>query len=330
MRCRGRHINKFKFRKQHKGTTIGFYVSISSTASMQRYRPPDFKRRKGIVIDGPLSLNDDAEMAHKVVEKGDGALGARPLRADNVTQLLIQRFQKMIRDGVLTQGSRLPSERDLAVHFGVARSSLRQALKVLEIMGILTQKVGDGTYLAKDSSAVLAVPMEFLFLLDDTSVQELSELRLLMEPGLARLAAERATAEDIILLRKSVRDLEASRGNTAKLVAADLLFHRAIFVASKNRAASSVYQTIHRAMAKMILVTSRLVELEHTLSFHKPIMLAIEKRDGQRAARLMSEHLQDATALLSRERLCQKQRQLHSHVIHTHKPVLISKNTRGK
>lgn len=267
-------------------------------------------------------------MAHKVVLKGDGALRAKPFGADNVTQLLIQRFQGMIRDGVLTQGSRLPSERDMAAHFGVARSSLRQALKVLEIMGILTQRVGDGTYLAQDSSAVLAVPMEFLFLLDDTSIRELSELRLLMEPGLARLAAERATADDIASLRQSVRDLETSTSDTAKLVAADLLFHRAIFAASKNRAASSVYQTIHRAMAKMILVTSRLVELEHTLSFHKPIMLAIEKRDGPRAARLMTEHLQDATDLLTREQLRQKQQQLHARVVRTRKPIIVVKNKR--
>ena len=258
------------------------------------------------------------------------SLRPRLSSGDTVTQSLIQRFQEMIRDGVLTQGSRLPSERDLATHFGVARSSLRQALKVLEIMGILTQRVGDGTYLAKDSSAVLAVPMEFLFLLDDTSVQELTELRLLMEPGLARLAAERATAEDITLLRRSVHDLEVSRGDPAKLVAADLLFHRAIFTASKNRAASSVYQTIHRAMAKMILVTSQMVELEHTLSFHKPIMLAIEKRDGERAAKLMAEHLQDATALLTREQARQKQQQLYFHVAQTCKPVLSSKGRRRK
>jgi len=256
-------------------------------------------------------------MSYKLVASGARASRSRPLNQHYVTQLLIERFQEMIRTGVLTQGSRLPSERDLAAHFGVARSSLRQALKVLEVMGILIQRVGDGTYLANDSSGVLAVPMEFLFLLDETSAQELSELRLLMEPGLARLAAERATAEDIALLRRSVHDLEASRGDTAKLIAADLLFHRAIFVASKNRVASSVYQTIHRAMANMILVTSQLVELEHTLSFHKPIMVAIEKRDGGRAAKLMTEHLQDATALLTREQARQKQQQLYTHLAGT-------------
>ena len=191
---------------------------------------------------------------------------------DNVTQLLIQRFQEMLREGVLTQGTRLPSERELAAHFNVARSSLRQALKVLEIMGVITQKVGDGSYLNTDTSAVLAVPMEFLFLLDDTSVEELTELRLLMEPGLARLAAQRATADDIALAAEVSQRSGVQLAGRLKLVSSDLLFHRAIFQASKNRAASSLFQTIHRAMAKMILVTSQLVELEHTLSFHKPIM----------------------------------------------------------
>jgi GntR family transcriptional repressor for pyruvate dehydrogenase complex len=241
---------------------------------------------------------------------------------DNVTQLLILRFQEMLREGVLTQGTRLPSERELAAHFNVARSSLRQALKVLEIMGIITQKVGDGSYLNTDTSAVLAVPMEFLFLLDDTSVEELTELRLLVEPGLARLAAQRATADDISLLRKSIKDLESSSQDKLKLVSSDLLFHRAIFQASKNRTASSLFQTIHRAMAKMILVTSQLVELEHTLSFHKPIMHAIEQRKGDKAAELMKDHLMDATALLINEQLKQHEDRLHKSVMHTTKPIL--------
>jgi len=241
---------------------------------------------------------------------------------DNVTQLLILRFQEMLREGVLTQGTRLPSERELAAHFKVARSSLRQALKVLEIMGVITQKVGDGSYLNTDTSAVLAVPMEFLFLLDDTSVEELTELRLLMEPGLARLAAQRATADDIALLRKSIKDLESSSQDRLKLVSSDLLFHRAIFQASKNRTASSLFQTIHRAMAKMILVTSQLVELEHTLSFHKPIMSAIEQRRGDEAAALMQDHIQDATALLMNEQSKQQEVWLHKKVMQTKKPIL--------
>lgn len=86
--------------------------------------------------------------------------------------------------GLLSPGTKLPSERELAANFGVARSSLRPALKVFEIMGVITQKVGDGSYLNNDASSVLSVPMGFLFLLDDTSLQELTELRLMMEPAL--------------------------------------------------------------------------------------------------------------------------------------------------
>ena len=227
---------------------------------------------------------------------------------DDVTQSLITQFQDMLREGRLAQGDRLPPERELAAHFNVARSSLRQALKVLEILGVITQRVGDGSYLNHDASAVLSVPLEFLFLLDDTSVEDLTELRLLMEPGLTRLAAQRADADDLALLRRSIRDLESSTNDRLKLVSSDLLFHRAIFQASKNRTASNLFHHIHRSMAKMILVTSQLVQLEHTLSFHKPILRAIEKRDGERAARLMTEHLQDATELLLSE-------QAHQHAV---------------
>src|SRR5215469_3998846 len=96
---------------------------------------------------------------------------------DDVTHLLILRFQQLLSEGHLAPGTKLPPERELAVRFGIARSSLRPALKVLELMGVITQKVGDGSYLNKDASSVLALPMEFLFLLDDTSLQELTEMR---------------------------------------------------------------------------------------------------------------------------------------------------------
>ncbi len=171
---------------------------------------------------------------------------------EDVTHLLVQRFQQLLSDGLLAPGVKLPSERELATSFGVARSSLRQALKVLEIMGVITQKVGDGSYLNKDASAVLAVPMDFLFLLDDTSLQELVEMRLMVEPGLAAKAAERASADDIALLRQSVVDLEHSKRDRMKLVASDLMFHRAIFQASGNRLTERLFCMIHKEMLKMI------------------------------------------------------------------------------
>lgn len=269
-------------------------------------------------------------MKDRAKRSNKSQMSLEPKGKDDVTSLLVMRFQEMLREGLLRQGSRLPPERELAAHFNVARSSLRQALKVLEVMGIITQKVGNGSFLNTDTSAVLAVPMEFLFLLDDTSVGELTELRQLIEPGLARLAAERATSEDIALLRQSVRDFEASGTDHLKLVSSDLLFHRAIFQASKNGPAASVFHCIHRAMAKMILVTSHLVNLEHTLAFHKPIMQAIERRDGERAAKLMAEHLADATALLTKEQEHQHQQVLYKRIAGGQRPVAAKKLRLGK
>jgi GntR family transcriptional repressor for pyruvate dehydrogenase complex len=234
---------------------------------------------------------------------------------DDVTQLIILRFQQMLSDGVLAPGTKLPPERELATHFKVARSSLRQALKVLEIMGVITQKIGDGTYLNRDASSVLSVPMEFLFLLDDTSVQELTELRFLMEPALAAKAAERANLADIALLRQSITDLENSEQDRVKLVASDLLFHRAIFEASGNRLTSRLFHTIHRAMLNMIMVTSQMVDLEHTVAFHKPILAAIEQRNPKLASDLMTAHLTDANQLLTLGREQEKARTLREHIV---------------
>src|SRR5260370_8256162 len=137
-------------------------------------------------------------------------------------------------------------------------------------MGVITQKVGDGSYLNKDASSVLSVPMEFLFLLDDTSLQELTEMRLMMEPALAAKAAERANAQHIALLRQSIVDLEHSKCDRVRLVSSDLLFHRAIFQASGNRLAGRLFQTILRPMLNIIIRTSTPVSPNQILQFPHP------------------------------------------------------------
>lgn len=240
---------------------------------------------------------------------------------EDLTHLLILRFQQMMSEGVLKPGTKLPPERELATHFKVARSSLRQALKVLEMMGVITQRIGDGSYLNQDASSVLSVPMEFLFLLDGISVEELTEVRILMEPALAAKAAERANAHDIALLRQSVLDLESSKHDRVKLISSDLLFHRIIFEASGNRLMGRLFHTIHRAMLDMMMFTSQVVDLEHTVAFHKPILAAIEKRDAAMASKLMSEHMNDAARLLDQIHKREKERTLREHIASTNSSV---------
>jgi GntR family transcriptional repressor for pyruvate dehydrogenase complex len=88
-------------------------------------------------------------------------------------------------------------------------------------------------------------------------------MRLMMEPALPAKAADRANAQHIALLRQSIVDLEHSKSDRVRLVASDLL------QASGNRLAGRLFQTIHRAMLNMIMVTSQLVVLEHALQFSR-------------------------------------------------------------
>src|SRR5512144_952948 len=122
------------------------------------------------------------------------ARAAGPGSADSgqgITTQLIARLKALISEGVLLPGCKLPPERELAPAFGVSRSSLRHALKALEIMGVLTQRVGDGTYLTSSAAGILSEPLEFLVVLDDISLFDLLETRLIVEPELAARAADR-------------------------------------------------------------------------------------------------------------------------------------------
>ena len=105
----------------------------------------------------------------------------------------------------------------------------------------------------------------------------------MVEPALAAKAAQRANAEDIALLRQSVADLKDSKRDRIKLVASDLMFHRAIFQACGNRLTERLFHTLHKGMLNMIMMTSEMVDLEHTLQFHVPILAAIEQRDSRLA-----------------------------------------------
>src|SRR5262249_5698395 len=127
------------------------------------------------------------------------SIGARSMAPgkEDVTATLVGVFKRLISEGSLAPGHRLPAERELAEMFGVSRSSLRQALKVWYIMGVSWQRVGDGTYSNPAALSILAEPMEFLILLDGLSFHELMEARLIVEPELAARAAARAAPEDI-------------------------------------------------------------------------------------------------------------------------------------
>jgi GntR family transcriptional repressor for pyruvate dehydrogenase complex len=221
-------------------------------------------------------------------------------RDERITGKLIARIKQMIADGTISPGTKFPPEREMAKDFGVNRASVRQVLKVLEMMGVLTQKVGDGTYLSTSAETILNEPLDFLVLLDDLSHHELFETRLIVEPELTARAAERATTEDLNALRNSISAMQNSK-TTRDRLNADIAFHDAIFRASGNRICHLLFNQIHRTVLSSMSQLSNRVELEQPLMYHRQIYAAIKARDGEVARRTMREHILDARSLLSPE-----------------------------
>lgn len=217
---------------------------------------------------------------------------------DRVTAKLISQIKQMIADGTIAPGTKFPPERELAKDFGVNRASVRQVLKVLEMMGVLTQKVGDGTYLSNSAETILNEPLDFLVLLDDLSHHELFETRLIVEPELTARAAERATTEDLNALRNSISAMQNSK-TTQDRLNADMAFHDAIFRASGNRICQLLFKQIHRTVLCSMSHLSNRVSLEQPLMYHRKIYAAIKARDSEAARRTMREHILDARSLLS-------------------------------
>lgn len=214
-----------------------------------------------------------------------------------VTAKLISRIKAMISTGKIAPGAKFPPERELAKEFGVNRASLRQALKVLEIMGVLSQRVGDGTYLSATAESILNEPIDFLILLDDLSQHELFETRLMVEPELAARAAERATAEDMSALRNAIFAMERSR-TTRERLDADMAFHEAVFRASGNRICHLLFKGIHRTLLTSMAQLSDRVSMDQPLLFHRKIYSAIREGNAREARQSMLDHIIDARSLL--------------------------------
>lgn len=222
----------------------------------------------------------------------------------DVTSRLISRFKELIAEGKLQPGSKLPPERKLAEEFGVSRPSLRQALKVLEIMGVISQRIGDGTYLNDSATEILSEPMNFLILVNQISPQELMEARLIVEPELAARAAQRATEEDLNDLREALQALKEAAGNPRKMLQADLAFHQAIFRAAGNRVCMMMFSVVHKSllMQSQVFRSSRkateMLNVQQVIRHHQAIYDAIQKRDPEAARQAMRAHLENASKVV--------------------------------
>lgn len=210
-----------------------------------------------------------------------------------VTDEAILKIKEMILDGRLTAGERLPPEKELSEQLGLSRSSLREAVKALEIIRVLDVRRGDGTYVTSLEPRLLSEAMAFIVdLHQDTSVLELFEVRRILEPAAASIAATRISGDQLALLRASTATVPIDT-SVEDLVSHDLEFHRIIAHASGNSYLASLLDGLSsgtvRARVWRGLTEERAVA--RTVDEHAAIVEALARRDGELARALMTVHI---------------------------------------
>jgi GntR family transcriptional activator of glc operon len=218
-----------------------------------------------------------------------------------VADIVAERIERLITDGVLKVGQALPSERRLCEKLGTSRSALREGLRVLRGLGIIETRHGSGSFVARLSAERDNSPLMHLFSTQPRTVYDLLEVRALLESEAARLAALRATVADLVSIRRRYEDMVAreqdirstSPEEHARL---DHDFHRAISEASHNAVLVHTLQSLSDLMLSSVFASvnnlyhrpahKRLIDRQH----HR-LYQAIMDRQPERAERIAREHI---------------------------------------
>jgi DNA-binding FadR family transcriptional regulator len=222
--------------------------------------------------------------------------------AGRATDQAIAKIKELISSGEFTAGARLPTERELTQRFGVSRSSLREAMRALALVGVLESRVGDGTYVTTLEPDLLLTGIGFVSdLVDAGSLLEIHHIRRILEPAATRLATPRLEDDDFDQLRDCL-DRMKTADTVAAFIEADTAFHRVILDACGNGALASLIQNLSSGTLRARLWQSVVAQgaTAATLAAHRSIYDALAARDEEMAAAADMMHLGIAEEWLRR------------------------------
>jgi GntR family transcriptional regulator, transcriptional repressor for pyruvate dehydrogenase complex len=220
-----------------------------------------------------------------------------PVVRTTLTADICRKMVSQLIRGTWTEGERIPAERELCQKLGVGRASLREALKALEIMGMIETRLGDGTYVCKRSDFFSRPLLWAIASSSGADARELVEARTLIEVELAGLAAERATPENLEELAEHLSSMIKTKSNPQEFVHADVNFHLAIGRAASNSILMNALQLIRNLLQQWILSAVGVKGVpEKACLQHKRILLAIGKKDSVAARKEMRKHLIEMAA----------------------------------
>jgi GntR family transcriptional repressor for pyruvate dehydrogenase complex len=221
------------------------------------------------------------------------ALKIRPVTKTSISEEIAAQIIDLISRGELQPGQRLPSERELCEQFGASRSSLREALRCLSIVGILNAQVRNGTSVARDGGKFLRKIVEWRLITERHNIENLMEVRIALEGVSAANSALRATEEDKKKFKHLVKEMEDAVDDAKRFAVLDVDFHIALASASGN---TLVFDLVSMIRGHLVRVLPKVLQLPNALPLstreHCVIVEAIERHDAEGARTAMQAHLE--------------------------------------
>jgi GntR family transcriptional repressor for pyruvate dehydrogenase complex len=215
------------------------------------------------------------------------------IQTSRLYEQIVQQIEESILKGEFTEGSQLPAERDLAKQFGVSRTAVREAIKALQEKGLVDAFPGRGTFVTNGTSNSMRRSLDRIIKSGEPDgLAYLVEVREILEPEIAALAAVRATDQDLAAMQESLDVMESGRQDSDAFIEADLDFHLALAEAAANPIVLSLIDSIVGLLREQRLRIFRIPGgPECGQHHHKRILEAIQRHDPQEARAAMQAHL---------------------------------------
>jgi GntR family transcriptional repressor for pyruvate dehydrogenase complex len=225
-------------------------------------------------------------------------LAVRHVRKTRVYQEIVRQIRDLIAAGRIQPGDRLPPERELAELFKASRNSVRDAIRVLEQMGLIESRQGDGTYVRTVSIEDLAGPLALMLLQSRQQMRELWEVRRVLEPAIAEFAASRATEDELDELEAIVEAQRAKVEAGQVALEEDSAFHYGIAQAARNavmlRTLDTLVDLLRQSRERALQRHDRPAR---SLSGHVRVLAALRRHDAAAARAEMLGHLREMEEL---------------------------------
>jgi GntR family transcriptional repressor for pyruvate dehydrogenase complex len=260
------------------------FVQSMSSAQQTPHRPVDMRYSSQTIVglrSGGASPSAGGEVVYKLV------------RTSRLYEQIVQQIEDSIVKGTLKAGDQLPAERELAQRFGVSRTAVREAVKALREKGLVEAYSGRGTFITDGTTQAVRQSFDLMVKIGQPEGStHLAEVRAILEPEIAALAAEHIQEPELATMREAVAAMDRAGKDPETYIEADLDFHLALAEGANNPIILSLLDSIVALLREQRL---RIFKVpggpERGQVHHKRILDAVEKHDAEKARDAMREHL---------------------------------------